>query len=81
MYQTVEMSCRLLDRLSHLIVAIKIEHIRNKIQGVLIVLHLSLQTRQIESVGKVVFVDLAEIFVASRGDELHQSAVSKLLQL
>lgn len=64
------MPSRLLDRLAHLIVAVQVEHIRHQVQGILIVLHLRVEARQVEAVGQIVLVDLAEVLVAPRGDEL-----------
>lgn len=55
---------RLLNGLTHLIVALEIEDIGDEVQCVLIVLNLSVETRQVESVGKVVLVNFAEVLVA-----------------
>jgi len=52
------------------IVTLAVEHIRNEIQGILIVLYFCVEAGEIESVGEVVFVDIAEVFVASRVYEL-----------
>lgn len=64
MHEAVEVPGRLLNGLTHLIVALEIEDIGDEIQCVLIVLNLSVETRQVESVGKVVLVDFAEVLVA-----------------
>ena len=55
---------------AHVIFAVEVEDIRHKVEGVLIVLDLGVEASQIETVGQVFFVNLAEVLVASRGDEL-----------
>jgi hypothetical protein len=64
--EAIEMPRRLLDLLPQVIIRIVIEHICNQIQSILVMLNLSVQTRQVESVRQVFLVDLAEIFVAAR---------------
>lgn len=59
------MAGRLLDGLSHLVIAVEVEDIGDKVEGILIVLDLGVEARQVEAVGQVVFVDLAEVLVAS----------------
>jgi hypothetical protein len=39
--------------------------------------HLGVETRQVEAVRDVLFVDLAEVFIAARGDKLDESGVSQ----
>ena len=70
MDKTVQMASGLLDGLAHLVVAVEVEDIGDQIESILIVLHLGVQASQVESVREVVLVDLAEVLVASRGDEL-----------
>ena len=60
------MSGRLLYLLPHIFVAIKVEDICDKVKGVLIVLNVGIQSSQIEAVCEVVFVDFAEVLIASR---------------
>lgn len=67
----------LLDRLPHLIVAVKVEDIGDEIQCILVVLDLRVQPSQVEPIRKVILVDLAEIFVATRGNELRRAMVSR----
>jgi len=52
------------------IVTLAVEHIGDEIQRILIVLNFSVKTCEIEAIGKVVFVDVAEVFIASRVYEL-----------
>lgn len=56
----------LLNRLPHLIVAVKIENIGDEIESVLVVLDLGVETCEVEAVGQVVLVDLAEVLIAAR---------------
>lgn len=51
MHQAVEVPCRFLDLLSHVIVDLHIEYIGDEIQGVLIVLDFRIEARQVEAVG------------------------------
>lgn len=62
----------LLDGLAHLVVAVEVEDIGDEVERVLVVLNLGVQTSQVEAIGQVLFVNFAEVFVASRGDELIQ---------
>jgi hypothetical protein len=66
MDQAVEMPRRFLDLLPHLIIAVEVENIGNKIERILIVLDFSIQAREIEAVRQVLFVDFAEVLIASR---------------
>lgn len=70
MNQTVEMPCGLLDLLPHIVIAVQVEDISDKVKSVLIVLDVRIETSKVEAIREIVFVDLAEIFVASRRDEL-----------
>jgi hypothetical protein len=65
-HQAVQVAGRLLNLLAHLIVAVKVEDVGDKVEGVLVVLNLGVQPRQIEAIGKVLFVDLAEVLVPPR---------------
>ena len=60
----------LLDLFSHLVIAVKIEDIGDEVKGVLVVLDIGVEAGQVEAVGEVVFVDFAEVLIASGGDEL-----------
>lgn len=64
------MTSRFLDLLTQVVVCVKIEDIRHKVECILIVWHLGIQARQIEPVSEVFLVNLAEIFIASGGDKL-----------
>ena len=70
MYQSVQMPRRLLNLFSHIIVTVEVEDVGYKIECILIVLNFGVQTREVEAIGEVFFVNLAEVFVASRGYEL-----------
>ncbi len=72
MDEPIQVSCRFLDLFSHLIVAVEVEDICHQLECILIVLHLGVEAGQIESIGKIVFVNLAEVFVATRRYELCQ---------
>jgi hypothetical protein len=59
------MSGALLYLLAHFIVHFHVKDICDKVESVLVVLHFRVESSQIESVRKVVFVDFAEVFVAA----------------
>jgi hypothetical protein len=66
MHQAVEMSRRLFYLFPHVIVAVEVEDIGNEVQRILVVLNFSVQAREVEAIGEVFFVNLAEVLVASR---------------
>ena len=70
MYQAVEVAGGLLDGLAHVVVAVEIEDVGDQVERVLVVLNFVVQAGQVEAVGQVVLVDLAEILIAAGGDEL-----------
>ena len=70
MDQAVKVPCRFLNLLSHIVVTIQVKHISDKVEGILIILDIGVEPCKIEAVCEIVFVNLAEIFVASRRDEL-----------
>ena len=61
---------RLLNLLPHLIVAVEVKDVGDEVEGILVVLDIGVEPCKIEAVGEVVFVYLAEVFVAAGGDEL-----------
>lgn len=68
--ESVEVPGRLLDRLAHFIVAVQVEDIGDEVQGILVVLDLGVEPRQVEAVRQVVFVYFAKVLVAARRYEL-----------
>lgn len=64
------MTSRFFNLLPQVVVCVKIEDVRHKVECILIVRHLPVQTRQIEPVSEVFLVNLAEVFIAPGGDEL-----------
>ena len=70
MYQAVKVPCRLLNLLSHIIITIQVKDISDEVESVLVILNICIEPSEVESVCEVVFVDLAEVFIASRRDEL-----------
>lgn len=66
MNQSIQVSSRLLNCLPHVIVAVKIEDVGDQVESILVVLNVGIEACQVESVGKVVFVDLAKVLIASR---------------
>ena len=74
--QTVEMPGRFFDLLPHVIVTVEVEDIGDKVESVLVVLNISVESRQIEAVCEVVFVNLTVVFVAPRRNELSSKNIS-----
>lgn len=64
------MPCRFLNLFSHIIVTVQVKNIGDEIKSVLVILDICIKPSKVESVCEVVFVDLAEVFIASRRDEL-----------
>lgn len=83
MYKPVEMTCGLLDLLAHVIVAVEVKDISDKVESVLVVLDVGVEAGKVEAVGEVIFIDFAEVFVTAGGDELHKrrNEVSKWVQV
>lgn len=77
MDEAIQMPGRLFNRLSHLIVAVEIEHVGYQVEGILVVLHFGVEARQVEAICQIFFIDLAEVLVAARGDELREAIVRK----
>lgn len=61
---------RLLYRFPHFIVTIQIKNVRHEVQSILIILNFGIEASKVKTIRKVVLVNLAEIFVASRGNKL-----------
>lgn len=59
------MSSRLLDLLSHLIVAFQVEDVGDEVERILVILDFRIEICEIETVCEVFFVDFAEVLVAS----------------
>jgi hypothetical protein len=76
--KAIQMPSGLFDLLAHVILTIEVEDIRHKIERILVVLDLSVETSKVETVGKVFFVDFTEVFVTTRGDELDREEVSRI---
>lgn len=65
MYKAVEMAGRLLDSFAHVVFAVEIEDIGDEVKGILVVLNLGVEAGEVEAIGEVFFVDLAEVLVAA----------------
>ena len=59
------MSSGLFDLLAHVIFTVKVEYISDQIKRMLVVMHFSVETSEIEAISDVFFVDFAKIFIAS----------------
>lgn len=70
MDKTVEMTGRLFDLLAQIIIGIEVEDIGHKVERILIVGDLGVQTSQVEAIRQVVLVNLAEILISSGRDKL-----------
>lgn len=65
------MTSRLLDLLSEIIVGIKVENVGYQVQSILVVRNLGVQAREVESVGQIVLINFAEVFISPRRDKLN----------
>ena len=77
--QAVEMPGRLLNLVTHIIITVEVKDVSDKIKSVLVVLNVCIESRQIEPVCEIVFVDFAIVFVASRRDELFRNGLATIL--
>lgn len=59
------MSCRLLNLFPHVIVAVKVEDVGDQVERILVILNLGVQAGEVETIGKILFIDFAEVFVSS----------------
>lgn len=59
------MAGRLLYGLPHVVVAVEVEDVCDKIEGILVVLNFRVKAGQVEAIGEIVLVDLAEVLVAA----------------
>ena len=68
----------LLDLFAHVIIAVKVENIGYQVQSVLKILNLTIEAREVESIGQVLLVNIAKILIAARCNELntHERFVS-----
>ena len=64
----------LLDLFSHIVVHFHVEYVRYQVQRILVVLYFRVQASQVESVREIVLIDLAEVFIPSRRDELYRTS-------
>jgi len=72
MDKTVKMTGGLFDLLSQVIIGIEVEDVGHKVERILIVRDLGVQTSQVETIRQVVLVDLAEILISPGRDKLER---------
>ena len=68
--EAVQVTSRLLDLFAHIVVAVQIEDVGDKVESILVVLNFCVETREIEAVGQVLLVDFAEVFVSAGRNKL-----------
>lgn len=68
------MSRGFLNLFPHLIVAVEVEDIGYEVERILVVLYFGVQAREVEAVGQVLFVNLAEVLVSSGGYKLQMAS-------
>lgn len=76
MNQAIQVTSRFLDLFTQVVICIKIEDVRYKVECILIVWHLGIQARQVEAISKIFLVNFTEIFVPSGRNELQNKFVS-----
>ena len=65
-YKSVQVTGGFLYCFAHVIVAVEVENICDKIQSILIVLNFCVETGKVEAIRQVFFVNFAEVFIAPR---------------
>lgn len=66
MHESVEVSGTLLNLLTHVVVDLHVKDIGHQIKRVLVVLNFRVEASEVETIGQVVFVDLAIVLIAAR---------------
>lgn len=79
MHQTIEVSCTSLDLITHIVVYLHVKDICDEIQCILVVLDLSIESCEVESIREVVLIYLAIVLVTTSCNEL--DLISKDLSL
>lgn len=69
------MPSRFLDLFTHIIITVDVEDIRYQFKCVLVVLHVLVKSCKVESVCQIVFINVAEVFVAATGEKLYGLSV------
>lgn len=64
-HEAVQVAGGLLNRLAHVVFAVQVEHVRDQVQRMLVVVHLRVKAGQVEAVGDVVLVDFAKVLIAA----------------
>lgn len=59
------MASGLFDRFPHVVFTVEIENICDQVESILVILDFGIETRKVEAISKVFFVDLTEILVAA----------------
>lgn len=77
--ETIEVAGGFLDGLAHVVVAVEVEDVGDQVQSMLVVVYLGVETREVEPVRDVLFVDLAKVFVSSGRYELWGVRVNALV--
>lgn len=77
-HESVQMACALLDLFPHVVVDLHVENVCDEVEGILVILYFCVQASQVESVREIVFVNFAEVFVATCRNELEETSVSFL---
>lgn len=70
MNQAIQMSRRFLNLLAQVVVCIEVENIRHEVQRILIVRYFGVQAGKVEAIGQVLLVDLTEVLISTRRNEL-----------
>lgn len=76
------MASALLDLLAHIVVDFHVEDIGDEVEGILVILNFGIKPGKVKAIGKVVFINLAEVFVATTGQKLQsQTLLAELLSI
>ena len=70
MHEAVEVPRRFLDGFPHIVVDVHVEDVRDEVERILIIGYFGIKAGEVEAIGQVVFVDLAEVLVSAGRYEL-----------
>ena len=73
------MPCVSFDRLPHVVVDLHVKDVRDQIQCILVILYFGVEASEIEAVCQIVLIDLAKVFIPSRGYKLNRKLAGAIL--
>lgn len=70
MYQAIQMASGLFDLLPHVVITVEVENVGDEVERILIILDLGVKPSEIEAIGQILLIDVAEVLIPARRDKL-----------